>query len=405
MPTLQVPLRRRLAAVIAAIIFALWTVRRTEARPVAYVPNDGDGTVAVVNVGTNAYRGSIRLCEFGDFCNLGGIAITPDGRRAYILSRETLFVIDTVANTIAGSLPFSGLDIAFTADGRRAFISGCGFGGAVCELDTRSNAVTAVISMPRGSERVAVAPQAPIAYVTATSYPYSGPGFIEVVSTTSHSVIHTVTLEGPAMDVAFNPKSHRAYAVGFPGLLSVIDTSAHVVRRTVDLGAGPRRVAFAPDGRRAYITASTSDCEQVVVIDASSDSITARVILSSGGDYGRKPLGVAVTPDGTRVYVVENEDYVVTVIDTQSLTVIGSTDPTGEGPEEIAIADVPEDAVGGGSGCNVTLQRPDAFASVILLLPVMLTWRSCRNTRQRVVAKHPQAVLDVVGEAPIRKRA
>ena len=50
--------------------------------------------------------------------NSNGIAITPDGKRAYIGSR----VIDIATNMVVGTFPGSDNEIAITPDGERAYV-------------------------------------------------------------------------------------------------------------------------------------------------------------------------------------------------------------------------------------------------------------------------------------------
>ncbi|WP_072691403.1 YncE family protein [Rhodococcus marinonascens] len=83
----------------------------------------GDDTVSVIDTATHAVTTTI---EVGD--QPQGVAITPDGTRAYITKQDrgTVSVIDTATNTVAttpipvGLMPWGA---AITPDGTRAYIT------------------------------------------------------------------------------------------------------------------------------------------------------------------------------------------------------------------------------------------------------------------------------------------
>ncbi|PGV61662.1 PQQ-dependent protein, partial [Bacillus cereus] len=99
-----------------------------EVRVLAYVTNSGDDpaadTVSVINTTTNTEI--LPRIPVGD--NPLGIAITPDGLRAYVTNsfHNTVSVINTTTNMIignpipVGNFPFG---IAITPDGSRAYIA------------------------------------------------------------------------------------------------------------------------------------------------------------------------------------------------------------------------------------------------------------------------------------------
>jgi len=120
----------------------------------AYVANNRngfvkDGTVSVINTATNTVVGSIFLGTDVTALSLEGIAITPDGDRAYVTCDTestgvgAVSVIDTRTNTVSGSpIPVGRgpIGIAITSDGLRACAANDN-DGTVSVIDTTTNTV------------------------------------------------------------------------------------------------------------------------------------------------------------------------------------------------------------------------------------------------------------------------
>jgi len=91
-----------------------------------------------------------------------GVAITPDGSRAYVTNQGmTIFVINTATNTVIATIPTSFLVnyIAITPDGTRAYAtSEQGFDAAVIVIDTATNSIITTIPVLRFAFRIAIRP-------------------------------------------------------------------------------------------------------------------------------------------------------------------------------------------------------------------------------------------------------
>jgi len=121
----------------------------------------------------------------------------------------------------------------------------------------------------------------------------------------------------------------------FETTVSVIDTATDTVTATIPVCASPGGVAITPDGAFAYVTCSVSrDVNFVAVIDTKTNIVVAQVTVE------RNPTNVAITPDGSRAYVTNALSNSVSVIDTQTLTVIRHVplpSPYAQSPDQIAI--------------------------------------------------------------------
>ncbi|WP_245814056.1 YncE family protein [Rhodococcus marinonascens] len=87
-----------------------------------YVVNTDDGTVSVIDTGTNMVVDTVMVGSFPE-----GVAITPDGTRAYVVNTDdgTVSVIDTGTNTVADTVPAGNgpVGAAITPDGSRVYVT------------------------------------------------------------------------------------------------------------------------------------------------------------------------------------------------------------------------------------------------------------------------------------------
>jgi YVTN family beta-propeller protein len=96
--------------------------------------------------------------------------------------------------------------------------------------------------------------------------------------------------------------------------ISIIDTDAFRVIETIDLPTQfSNRLTFSPDGSRVLVADLRGT--EVLVIDPSSRSITAKVDVGGGSE------GLLVTPDGTTAFISVSTAGHVAVLDLQTLTV------------------------------------------------------------------------------------
>ena len=197
----------------------------------AYVTNFSSNTVSVINTETNQAVGAIPVGEGPD-----GIAITPDGSTAYVANygSNTVSVINTQTNQAVGAIPVGnphptmlplalGIDyphpvgIAITPDGRFAYVSnsyssesvtyapGIDDTNDISVIDTKTNQVVASISDGIRSGVIAITPDGSTAYVAA------GAG-LSAIDTQTHQVqaVNSATI-GTSSGIAITPDGETAY--------------------------------------------------------------------------------------------------------------------------------------------------------------------------------------------------
>lgn len=78
----------------------------------AYITNQGDGTVSVIDTATNTVTATIPV---GSSSEPFGVAVTPDGSKVYVADYggDTVSVIDAASNTVTATIPVGADPTAF----------------------------------------------------------------------------------------------------------------------------------------------------------------------------------------------------------------------------------------------------------------------------------------------------
>lgn len=127
----------------------------------AYVPDYYSDTVSVIDTATTAVVATVPVGGTPS----GAVAVTPDGRFAYVGSVESTTVIDTATNKVTATIPGGANAIDVAPDGSRVYAGG--FEG-IAVIDPATNTVADVVG-PRSAQSLAVLPDGSRGYVTTGS--------------------------------------------------------------------------------------------------------------------------------------------------------------------------------------------------------------------------------------------
>lgn len=258
----------------------------------AYTAEPGADQIEVINTLQNIPAGITIPLPAGSGAN--SVALTPDGRTAYVtLSRAAsvqLAAVDTIANSnptpisLTGCVEPTGVavaPIAVTADGIRAYIA-CRndgeAGGAVVVIDVSTNQeVTTPFTRGGGPFGAAVSPDGTRAYVTLTA----NSRLVSFDNTTTPPTVIGNTLLNIS---ASNPTG--IVVAHLPGEPNVY---AYIAMLTGPNGFGAVEV---------YDVTKVTQTNGPVFIKS--------IIFNVNSGADNSPLSVAVTPDSTLVYVTLN---------------------------------------------------------------------------------------------------
>ena len=325
----------RLCAKLFLIVLAFTSCTSKPAGPLAFVTNERDGTITVIDTGTDHVYSSIKVGG-----RLRGIRLSPDRSRIWVAisyptnqsqGEDKIAELDLKGNIIAkyeaGTDPEN-----FVVDDKatRLYIANEDAGTASI-TDVKANRVIA--SMPVGlePEGAAMSPDGRWVYITSESS-----SSVSVIDTQNGEVVKQFLVGARPREAAFTSDSARAYITAENGnVVSVVDTKDHTVVKTIELPRGeggsqlkPKGVVVSPDGKRVYV--ATGRGNSVAVIDGEQLKLVQLIPV------GQRPWGIAITPDGRKLYTANGLSNDITVIDTVTNKVIGTV-KAGDGPWGIAL--------------------------------------------------------------------
>ncbi|WP_051797319.1 beta-propeller fold lactonase family protein [Streptomyces sp. NRRL S-337] len=281
----------------------------------------GCGTVSVIDTATRSVS--------GDPIPAGrqpiGLAPAAQGDRLYVAAflSAAMLVIDTATRTVIDRTPV-GLyptAVALTPDGRRAFVTNSG-DGDVSDVDTHTTRI------PVGKRPTGMAAADGLLYVAN-----SGAGTVSVIDIeTNAPTDNAISVGGQPRTLAIAPDGSRLYVTDSgTGSVHVVDTATRAVLGTPVLtGSTPLGAAVSPDGTRLYVT--DSDAATITVIDTGT-----RTVIGTPAGVGVAPLEVVVAPGGSRLFVADTGADKLLVVDTATLVVTTAVELPGA-PHGLALS-------------------------------------------------------------------
>jgi YVTN family beta-propeller protein len=193
--------------------------------------------------------------------------------------------------------------IAITPDGRTAYVTDSG-SGAVTPISTVTRRAGPAITVGTDPRAIAITPDGRTAYVAN-----SGSGTVTPISTATGQAGPPIAVGADPRALAITPDGATLYVLNWEGgTVTPIATATDRPGRPIRTGSFPVAIAIAPDGRVAYVANYGSD---TVTPIATRTGRAGRPI-----PVGQAPDAIAVTPGGRTVYVVNGDTDTVTPIAT-----------------------------------------------------------------------------------------
>ncbi len=233
-----------------------------------------------------------------------GLAITPDGKTAYVLNNNlnTVTPITIATNTlgtpiVVGSNPF---DIAITPDGKKAYVANISSAN-VTSIDLATNTVDATIIVGGGPFSIAITPNGRTAYVSNNS--------VDTVTAIDISTnIAVVTINGGAFSgpagIAITPDSQTAYVSNNnTTTVTPITIATNTPNAPITVGDFPNGSAITPDQAPvSSFTPTVSLAGSPTIFDASNSVTPVGIIISYFWDFGDGQTITTASPVVSHTY-------------------------------------------------------------------------------------------------------
>lgn len=282
----------------------------------AYITNQQDGTVSIINTITNKVISTINVGQ-----RPTGTAISPDGEKVYITNQfnNSISVISTLTNKVISNISLKNgapTGIAVSPDGKSLYVVNLGL-NTLSVLDATSGNVISTIAVGGYPVGVVVSPDGSNVFVTNSSNNITDYNTVKGNSTT------IAVAKGP-YEVAVSPDGTRLYATNSGGnMVTVIDVLRGAILTTIPVGTNPEGLAISPDGSTLYVANESSG--NVSVINTGINKVVTTI------GVGSQPIGISFTSDGNYAYVTNQGSGSVSVISTAGNSVT-TTIPVGGGP-------------------------------------------------------------------------
>ena len=207
----------------------------------AYVANQLDNNVSVINVATAQVIATISTGDFATFA----VQVSLDGSRLFIgTNGNVVFIVDTGNNQIIGSATVGDAPNAFVVapDNRIIYVSAF-VGGTVTELDIITGTVLRTFFVGGTPQGMAITRKADRLYVANEA------GYLSEITLQTGEIAATIPLAGGGFGVGVTPDDNQAWvAIPSQGKVQVFTLSNRRLSLGLNVGGEPRRLGFSQKG-------------------------------------------------------------------------------------------------------------------------------------------------------------
>ena len=285
----------------------------------AYIPNEGSGTLTVIDTATDKAAAVSPIPKQGTIgTKLRGVALDLSGKTLFVVDavRNVVLAIDTASGAIKKSFSniVSAEGIQLSPDGK--FVTAC--------AEKSNEAVFIDVAALTEAFRVRIQGQNPEHCVYSPNGKWlltsnEESQSIDVIDVAARKSIATIKTAGAPRGLGFLPDGSAVYVADeTSGNVDVVASASWSIVKSIPIGLRPAGVIVRGDGARVYATAGGNGT--VAVIDPKTNSVLATVTV------GKRPWNMALTANGAKLYVANGRSNSVSVIDTGNNTVIRTLD-------------------------------------------------------------------------------
>jgi YVTN family beta-propeller protein len=213
------------------------------------------------------------------------LAVTPDGSTVLVTSYDSAVTfIDTKTDAVTATLNLPNYNpsgIAISPDGSRAYVTHyLDIQPALLVIDVPNRKLLSTIPLPAAYPRtVVLTPDGTQAWVT-----YYGSNLLTIVDLFSGTVSSSINFPAQlGMGMAFNPTGTKAFVAGIPNNLLVVDTATLQILANIVVGEQPTDVVV--DG--GYVIVNSGFQKGLWIIDVKTNKLVSKpASVVSGGSMG-----------------------------------------------------------------------------------------------------------------------
>jgi YVTN family beta-propeller protein len=213
----------------------------------AYVANQGDNTVTVIDVATSQPIASIATGGSSPF----SVQVSPDGSQLYVGNNDnTMLIVDAATLAITKTVIVGFATNAFAVNNSGRFLYASSFAsGQVTEIDIFTGNVVRTFDLGGTPQGLTVNRKGTHLYVANEA------GYLNDVDLTTGQIGAQIPLVGGGFGVGVTPDDHEAWiAIPFSGKVQIFNLQQRRITGTLDVGGEPRRIAFSEQGKIGAVT-------------------------------------------------------------------------------------------------------------------------------------------------------
>jgi YVTN family beta-propeller protein len=210
----------------------------------AYVANQF-GKVSRIDVATRAVTDSV------DIASAQAVRVSPDGSQLFVATTTTAVVtVDVATLSIVRTVDVGSAPNGFAVHpgGRLLFVSSFD-AGTVSEIDMFTGQVLRVFTTFGTPQEMALNRKGTRLYVANEG------GWLDEIDLASGDLTNRITLQAGAFGVGVTPDDGEAYlTLPSAGLIQIFKLQSRKLAKSINVGGEPRRIAFSQKGNIAAVT-------------------------------------------------------------------------------------------------------------------------------------------------------
>jgi YVTN family beta-propeller protein len=285
----------------------------------AYIPNEGSGTLTVIDTATDQPAPISPIPKQGTIgTKLRGVALDLTGKTLFVVDavRNVVLAVDTASGTVKKSFPniVSAEGIQLAPNGK--MVTAC--------AEKSNEAVFIDVASLTEAFRVRIQGQNPEHCVYSPNGKWlltsnEESQSIDVIDVAARKSTATIKTAGAPRGLGFLPDGSAVYVADeTSGNVDVVATATWRITKSIPIGLRPAGILVRGDGARVYATAGGDGT--VAVIDPKTNALVATVAV------GKRPWNMALTANGAKLYVANGRSNSISVIDTAHNTVLRNID-------------------------------------------------------------------------------